>query len=45
MNNIIPEGYNIPLHLFHEGNNNKTYEFFGSHFEERNGRRELVFPL
>ena len=45
MNNNIPEGYGIPLHLFHEGNNNKAYEFFGSHFEERNGRRGVVFRV
>ena len=45
MNYNIPEGYNIPLHLFHEGNNNKAYEFFGSHFEERNGRRGVVFRV
>ena len=45
MNNNIPEGYGIPLHLFHEGNNNKAYEFFGSHFEERNGRKGVVFRV
>ncbi len=45
MNSNFPEEYAIPLHLFHEGNNNKAYEFFGSHFDERNGRKGVVFRV
>ena len=29
----VPEKYNIPLHLFHQGENAHAYEFFGSHKE------------
>ena len=31
MNISIPEEYNVPLYLFHRGENSHAYEFFGSH--------------
>ena len=33
----VPKEYEVPLHLFHEGNITKGYEFFGSHFIEKDG--------
>ncbi len=41
----LPEEYQVPLHLFHEGNNWKSYEFFGSHFTERDGKRGVMFGV
>ena len=33
---VVPEQYNVPLHLFHQGENAHSYDFFGSH-KEKNG--------
>ena len=33
---VVPEQYNVPLHLFHQGENAHAYDFFGSH-KEKNG--------
>ncbi len=45
MSITVPEPYRIPLHLFHEGSITKAYEFFGSHFIERDGRKGVVFRV
>ena len=31
MQNNLPEGYEIPVYLFHQGSNAKGYDFFGAH--------------
>ncbi|MBQ8228721.1 MAG: 1,4-alpha-glucan branching protein GlgB [Clostridia bacterium] len=31
MQNKLPEGYDVPVYLFHEGKNAKGYDFFGAH--------------
>ena len=42
---IVPEQYRLPLHLFHEGNITKGYEFFGSHLTEQNGKKGVIFRV
>ena len=41
----LPEEYKLPLHLFHEGNITKGYEFFGSHFAEQKGKKGVIFRV
>ena len=41
----IPEEYKLPLHLFHEGNITRGYDFFGSHFIERDKKKGVVFRV
>ena len=40
---VVPEKYNIPLYLFHQGENAHAYEFFGSHKETVDGKSGAVF--
>ena len=40
---VVPEKYNIPLYLFHRGENAHAYEFFGSHKETVEGKSGVVF--
>lgn len=35
----------VPQYLFHQGTNFKSYEYFGSHFENREGREGVVFRV
>lgn len=41
----VPEKYSVPLHLFHEGNITKGYDFFGSHIVEQDGKKGVVFRV
>lgn len=41
----VPEEYSMPLHLFHEGNITKGYEFFGSHLIEKDGQKGAIFRV
>lgn len=41
----VPKAYEVPLHLFHEGNIIKGYDFFGSHFTEEKGKKGVVFRV
>ena len=41
----IPKEYELPLHLFHQGEITQAYDFFGSHFTERNGKKGVVFRV
>ena len=41
----VPEEYSVPLHLFHEGNITKGYEFFGSHLIEKDGQKGAIFRV
>lgn len=42
---IVPEKYNIPLYLFHNGENAHAYEFFGSHKDSVGGKSGVVFRV
>ena len=42
---VVPEEYNVPLHLFHQGENSHAYEFFGSHKMTLNGKDGAVFRV
>ncbi len=42
---VVPEKYNVPLHLFHQGENSHAYEFFGSHKETIDGKSGAVFRV
>ncbi len=42
---IVPEKYNVPLHLFHQGENSHAYEFFGSHKMVVDGKEGVVFRV
>ncbi len=35
----------LPIYLFHEGTNYCSYEFLGSHFEKRKGRKGVCFRV
>ncbi len=39
----VPEKYNVPLYLFHQGENAHAYEFFGSHKETVGGKNGVIF--
>ncbi len=41
----MPAEYELPLHLFHEGNITKGYDFFGSHFTTVGGKKGVVFRV
>ena len=41
----LPEEYKLPLHLFHEGNITRGYDFFGSHFIEKDKKKGVVFRV
>ncbi len=41
----VPDNYNVPLYLFHRGENSHAYEFFGSHKESRGGKDGAVFRV
>ncbi|GHV45966.1 1,4-alpha-glucan branching enzyme GlgB [Clostridia bacterium] len=41
----MPATYAPPLHLFREGSLVKGYDFFGAHFEKRDGTDGVVFRL
>ncbi len=45
MSVTVPEKYNVPLYLFHRGENSRAYEFFGSHKENRGGKNGVVFRV
>ena len=36
---------NLPIYLFHQGTNYRSYEFFGNHFGEQNGRKGVFFRV
>ena len=42
---VVPEKYNVPLHLFHQGENSHAYEFFGSHKMVVDGKEGAVFRV
>ena len=42
---IVPEEYNVPLHLFHQGENSHAYDFFGSHRIVKDGKEYVVFRV
>ncbi len=42
---VVPEKYNVPLHLFHQGENSHAYEFFGSHRMVVDGKEGAVFRV
>ncbi|MCM1488114.1 MAG: 1,4-alpha-glucan branching protein GlgB [Firmicutes bacterium] len=37
--------YDVALHFFHEGNATEAYEFFGSHFCEKDGKKGVIFRV
>ena len=41
----IPESYELPLYLFHEGSNFAAYDFFGCHPTELDGKPAHVFRV
>jgi len=41
----LKKDYHIPLHLFHEGELLKGYEFFGSHTAEHKGAKGVIFRV
>ena len=45
MINEIAKEYELPLHLFHQGNNFEAYSFFGCHEGERNGQKGHFFRV
>ncbi|MBE6902123.1 MAG: hypothetical protein E7478_06580, partial [Ruminococcaceae bacterium] len=42
---VVPEKYNVPLHLFHQGENSHAYEFFGAHKMVVDGKEGAVFRV
>lgn len=41
----MPEGYALPLHLFHKGDLVQGYTFFGSHKHFENGKKGIIFRV
>ena len=41
----VPEEYNVPLYLFHRGENAHAYEFFGAHRSTVDGKIGAVFRV
>ena len=39
----VPEEYQVPLHLFFQGENSHSYDFFGSHKLKKDGKDCVVF--
>lgn len=35
----------LPVYLFHQGTNYRSYDFFGSHFGEENGKKGVFFRV
>ncbi len=42
---IVPDKYNVPLYLFHNGENAHAYDFFGSHKDTKDGKSGVVFRV
>ena len=42
---IVPDKYNVPLYLFHNGENAHAYDFFGSHKDTVDGKSGVVFRV
>ena len=42
---LIPNNYQVPLHLFHKGSNYECGKFFGSHKGELNGKDGYFFRV
>ena len=42
---VVPEKYNVPLYLFHQGENSHAYDFFGSHKMSVDGKNGVVFRV
>ncbi len=40
-----PDNYDVPLYLFHRGENAHAYEFFGSHRHKSDGKDGVVFRV
>lgn len=38
-------GTDLPVYLFHEGTNYRSYELLGSHFTEKDGKKGVVFRV
>ena len=36
---------NLPIYLFHQGTNYRSYEYFGSHFGEKDGEKGVFFRV
>lgn len=45
MSILIPEEYELDLHLFHDGSSRRAYDFFGAHGAERNGEKGVIFRV
>ena len=45
MTKKIAGDYELPLHLFHQGNNFESYRFFGCHEGEKNGKKGHFFRV
>ena len=45
MINEIPETYQAPIYLFHQGTNLMTYDFLGCHKGEKDGRSGYYFRV
>lgn len=45
MSILIPEEYELDLHLFHEGSSRRAYDFFGAHGSQRNGENGVTFRV
>ncbi|MBR6102578.1 MAG: 1,4-alpha-glucan branching protein GlgB [Ruminococcus sp.] len=45
MINDIPESYQAPIYLFHQGTNHMTYDFLGCHQGEKNGKSGHFFRV
>ena len=41
----LPESYEFPLHVFHEGTNYTAFEFFGAHKGKKDGRNGVFFRV
>ncbi len=38
-------GSDVPVYLFHEGTNYRSYEFLGAHFTEKDGKKTVSFRV
>ncbi|MBE6880200.1 MAG: 1,4-alpha-glucan branching protein GlgB [Ruminococcaceae bacterium] len=41
----VPKEYEVPLYLFHQGNNAQAYKLFGSHVATVDGKEGVVFRV
>lgn len=39
------EGYEFPLHVFHEGTNYTAFDFFGAHKGKKDGKDGVFFRV